>query len=408
MKRFRALLFWLHLFSGVSAAAVILVMSVTGVVLALKPQIQNWIDRDIRYVTPQPVRLGAQELLSAVKAARPDSSPQSLALARDPSLAVIVGLGREGSLYVNPYTAAVLGSASLRTSEFFQSMTDWHRYVAMSGESRATGRSITGISNAAFLVLALSGLYIWWPKQLTRKALKPIVWFRQTSTGRARDFNWHNTIGFWCLIPIVIMTASGVVMSYPWANDLVYRLTGSPVPVRAGRDASARVEAARELQRGPQVAAIPAQLDRIWARAEAQVPTWSILSMRLPAREGAPLVFTITDGANWNAFARSNLTVNSATGDVVQWQPYENNSLGQKVRGWLRFAHTGELGRLPGQLVAGLGCLGGVFLVYTGLSLAFRRLWNWTLWTRLGALSRRRPRTASTALASSTARSLGR
>ena len=95
--------------------------------------------------------------------------------------------------------------------------------------------------------------------------------------------------------------------------------------------------------------------------------------MRLPAREGAPVAFTITDGANWNAFARSNLTLNSASGDVVQWQPYENNSLGQKVRGWLRFAHTGELGGLPGQIVAGLGCLGGVFLVYTGLSLAIRR-----------------------------------
>ena len=78
-------------------------------------------------------------------------------------------------------------------------MTNWHRYLAMSGESRATGRSITGISNAAFLVLALSGLYIWWPRQLTRRALTPIVWFRRTSTGRARDFNWHNTIGFWCL-----------------------------------------------------------------------------------------------------------------------------------------------------------------------------------------------------------------
>ena len=225
MKRFRTLLFWLHLLAGVSAAAVILVMSVTGVILALKPQIQNWIDRDIRYVTPQPARLGVQELLSATKAARPDSLPQSLALARDPALAATVGFGREGNLYVNPYTGAVLGSGSVRTSEFFQSMTDWHRYLAMSGESRATGRSITGVSNAAFLVLALSGLYIWWPKQFTRKALKPIVWFRQTSTGRARDFNWHNTIGFWCLVPIVIMTASGVVMSYPWANDLVYRLT---------------------------------------------------------------------------------------------------------------------------------------------------------------------------------------
>jgi uncharacterized iron-regulated membrane protein len=436
MKRFRTLLFWLHLLSGVSAAAVILVMSVTGVILALKPQIQNWIDRDIRYVTPQPARLGVQELLSATKAARPDSLPQSLALARDPALAATVGFGREGNLYVNPYTGAVLGSSSVRTSEFFQSMTDWHRYLAMSGESRATGRSITGISNAAFLVLALSGLYIWWPKQFTRKALKPIVWFRQTSTGRARDFNWHNTIGFWCLVPIVIMTASGVVMSYSWANDLVYRLTGSPVPVRGGgpgpaaaggegapgrggrgnaspsggRRGGARVERAegvRESQRGSQVAVSPAELDHIWARAEAQVPTWSILSMRLPAREGAPLVFTITDGANWNAFARSNLTMNSASGDVLQWQPYENSSRGQKVRGWLRFAHTGELGGLPGQLVAGVGCLGGVFLVYTGLSLAFRRLWNWTLWTRL-ASTRRRARTASRPLASPTADSLGR
>ena len=72
--------------------------------------------------------------------------------------------------------------------------------------------------------------------------------------------------------------------------------------------------------------------------------------MRLPAREGAPVTFTITDGANWNPFARSNLTVNSASGDVVQWQPYNGNSRGQKVRGWLRFAHTGELGGLPGQL----------------------------------------------------------
>ena len=397
MKRFRTLLFWLHLLAGVTAGAVILIMSATGVILALKPQIQNWIDRDVRYVTPQPARLGAQELLSAIKAARPESSPQSLTLARDPALAATVNLGREGNIYINPYTGIVLGSGSVRTSEFFQSMTNWHRYLATGGESRAAGRAITGISNLAFLVLALSGLYIWCPREFTRKALRPIVWFRQTSTGRARDFNWHNTIGFWCLLPIVFMTASGVVLSYPWANDLVYRLTGSQVPVRGGGPGGpasggegAAGRGGQALSGGGRGTVIPAELDRIWARAEARVPTWSILSMRLPAREGAPVAFTITDGANWNQFARSNLTVNGASGDVVQWQPYDNSSVGQKVRGWLRFAHTGELGGLPGQLVAGAGCLGGVFLVCTGLSLACRRLWNWTLWTRFGVSARRR------------------
>jgi uncharacterized iron-regulated membrane protein len=110
--------------------------------------------------------------------------------------------------------------------------------------------------------------------------------------------------------------------------------------------------------------------------------------MRLPSRQAGPVAFTITDGANWNAFARSTLTLDSMSGDTIQWQPYEGGNLGQKVRGWLRFAHTGELGGLTGQIAAGLGCLGGVFLVCTGLSLAFRRLWNWSLWPRL-APSRR-------------------
>ena len=60
MKLFRSVLFWTHLTAGVLASVVILVMSFTGVVLALKPQIQNWIERDVRYVTPQDSpRLGA-------------------------------------------------------------------------------------------------------------------------------------------------------------------------------------------------------------------------------------------------------------------------------------------------------------------------------------------------------------
>lgn len=45
-----------------------------------------------------------------------------------------------------------------------------------------------------------------------------------------------------------------------------------------------------------------------------------------------------------------------------------------EARGWIRFGHTGELGRLPAQLLAGVACLGGVMLVWTGLALALRRL----------------------------------
>jgi uncharacterized iron-regulated membrane protein len=424
MKSLRSVLFWTHLTAGVLASVVILAMSFTGVVLALKPQIQDWVERDVRYVTPrESPRLGAQQILAAVTAAMPGASPQSLALARDPAAAASVNIGRDANVYVDPYTGVVLGSGSAPVARFFQTMTSWHRYMGASGERRPIGRSATGVSNLAFLLLAVTGLYIWWPKQLTHQHLRPIVWFRRSLTGRPRDFNWHNTIGFWCLIPIVIMTISGAVISYTWATNLVYRVTGSPVPAARGgtpggaaREIANRASAGRTSAEGrgrpsesparegaaglrggaergnrtatrnqPEVPIVPADLDRIWAQAERQVPTWSLLSMRLPTREGDPVAFTITDGAHWNPFARSNLTLNGASGEVIQWQPYADGSRGQKLRGWLRFAHTGELGGLPGQIVAGIGCLGGVFLVCTGLSLAFRRLWNWSLWKRLAA-----------------------
>ena len=39
MRRIRPFLFWIHLTAGIACGAVILVMSVTGALLALKPQI---------------------------------------------------------------------------------------------------------------------------------------------------------------------------------------------------------------------------------------------------------------------------------------------------------------------------------------------------------------------------------
>ena len=38
--------------------------------------------------------------------------------------------------------------------------------------------------------------------------------------GRARDFNWHNVVGFWSAIPLVVIVLGASVISYPWATDI--------------------------------------------------------------------------------------------------------------------------------------------------------------------------------------------
>ena len=119
-------------------------------------------------------------------------------------------------------------------------------------------------------------------------------------------------------------------------------------------------------------------LDSLSAKAGRQVEGWRSIQLQLPAGPDAPVVFAIDRGNGGQPQLRSQLTLDRKTGEVVRWEPYSNNTLGRRLRTWMRFAHTGEVYGLAGQTVAGLVSLGGAFLVYTGLSLALRRLWAWT------------------------------
>ena len=69
-----------------------------------------------------------------------------------------------------------------------------------------------------------------------------------------------------------------------------------------------------------------------------------------------------------------------ATGNVVRWEPYQWQTTGRQIRTFLRFAHTGEFFGIIGQTIAGIASAGGVVLVWTGISLAARRLSGW--WSR--------------------------
>ena len=71
--------------------------------------------------------------------------------------------------------------------------------------------------------------------------------------------------------------------------------------------------------------------------------------------------------------SRSTLTVTTSKAQVVEWKPFTSLNLGRQVRSWLRWIHTGEAAGWIGQLIAGVASTGAVVLVWTGLSLAWRR-----------------------------------
>lgn len=386
MKRVRKVIFWCHLISGVIAGIVILIMSVTGAVLALKPQILRFAESDMRTVqVPQTnaQRLTTQELFAKLKEAKPTAKPTALTIQSEPSEAAAFALGREGTIYMNPYNGQITGEGAKKTNAFFRAMEDWHRWIGMSGDTRPIGKAITGFCNAAFLILAITGLYIWMPRKFSKQSLKSITMFKAGLRCRARNFNWHNVIGFWSALVLILLTATGMVISYQWAGDLLYTLTFSEKPPATAPAPAAQPNAQGRPQQGgapnqqPTAAEIPNNLNQLWGRAEQQVPNWKSINLRLPQRAGGPVSFSIDEGTAWNPFARSVLTLNSATAEVVSYDAYANYNRGRTLRLWSRFTHTGEAFGIIGQIIAGLASLGGAFLVWTGLSLALRRFRSW-------------------------------
>lgn len=372
MKSFRTFLFWCHLVAGVVVALIVLLMSVTGVLLTYERQMTAWADTrglDGAPPTPEAERLDAEALVARVRAAE-GAAPSAITWHAAPDAPAAAAFGRDRTVYVNAYTGAVLGGEAEGVRAFFREVMMWHRWLAAEGEGRDVGRAVTGACNLGFLFLILSGFYLWWPRRWTRQAFRRVAWFRRGLSPKARDFNWHNVIGFWSLVPLFAIVVSGVVISYPWAGDLVYTLVGEDAPQRRGRGGPGLNGAAPA--EAPALAD-PVALDVLLGRAAERMPDWRTLSLAVPSASDSVVTVSLDAGTGGQPQKRAQVTLSRVTGAEVAWRPFEASSAGRRARAVLRFAHTGEVLGLVGQTLAGLVSLGAVVLVWTGLSLSWRR-----------------------------------
>ncbi|HTM48508.1 MAG TPA: PepSY-associated TM helix domain-containing protein [Bryobacteraceae bacterium] len=383
----------MHLTAGVTCGIVILIMCVTGVALTYEKQINAWLERSDARLVPAAqgsARLPLETLLAKVKEQK-SGSPSAITVRSGASAPVELSMGRAGILYVNPYTGNVLDESQplqpgqpppTKARAFFRTMEDWHRWLGAAGPTRSTGKSIMDAGNLAFFFIVLSGLYMWFPRKLSWQHWRPSVWFRGGLTGKARDWNWHNVIGVWCWVPLVVVVGSGVIMSYPWASNLLYTMTGSPLPPQpgAGKGGATKAGPGAGPGFGGFGGAAPANwdgLDQAWTKAERQVAGWKSIRVQGSANGNAPFTFNIDRGDGTQPQLRGTLTVNRSTGAVMNWADFSSNSTGQRLRLLARFTHTGETLGVWGQTIAGIATLGGAVMVYTGIALSLRRFFAW-------------------------------
>lgn len=373
--RFRKVLFWTHLCMGLAAGVFFLVMCATGILVAYRPQIEKLANHwGIESKPPAP---GARQLPLAVLLQKvrenAGETPQSVTIYPGARQTVDVYLGRRaGTVYADAYTGAILGNPNPAVFGFFAQTMTWHTAMGIHGEG-GVGSAMIDAANFASFFVVLIGLYLWLPRKWTWRHVRAVLLFRGGLSGKARDFNWHNVIGFWTLIPMAVMVWSGVAISYRWADRATIRAVSLLQPPQPARPALRAGGEDPDADPDPFSARI-AGLDSLVERARARTQGWKSIGFEIPNFVTSPVTFTI-DPTGYGLIKggmASRLQL-ARSGEELAFRP----PAPIRGRGVYRFAHTGELWGQWGQTIGMLGCLGGVFLVWTGVSLSLRRFAAW-------------------------------
>lgn len=354
---------------GITAGLFIFIMAATGVLLAFERQITDFVDRDIRSVSV-PIaeqRRPIADLVEAVERAGV-GEPTAIVMRNAPQAATQISIGRGKLVYVDPCTGAILGNNSAAAHSFFFEVERVHRSLGAPLGSKGLGHWLAAISNLLFGGLILLGVGLWLPRKWSWKAMRVSIAFRSGLRGRARLWNWHNVLGIWCAVPLLVIVLTGVVMSFQWANALLFQLSGSNPPIR-GRDRGEHGPHEHDIKTGNEP-----NYDQLFAIAKTFDPTWRTITLNVVRDATSPVQVTVDIGTGGQPQKRAQYLLDRNTGAVLRTTRFADGSLGQRLRAFVRFGHTGEWGGWPGQLIAAIASLGACVLVYTGLLLSLRRL----------------------------------
>lgn len=369
---FKRIIFWSHLAVGLVTGLVIFTLALTGVFLTYETQIKSWFDPSVSATVEQAEMLSADELIAI---ARPVFSDQTATLdfSSDGSKPVLVKAGRHEAKMIDPYDGSFIEGTSNPTEGFFSVMENLHRNLAMGFGS--IGSEAVKLSNLAFMFLIASGAYLWLPRRWKWPFLKQNILFTKMPTAKARDYNWHHVFSFWVIIPLIAVVGSGVVLSYPWANELVFSAAGLEAPQGRGMGkgmwASSSGAGTSELPVDQLVS-----YQTIYEKARGVESDWNTISFVIPASDQTKTVDVVIDTGNGKqGDAQQTVVYSRETGDVVQVKgPEDMATPTQTLRRYIRFLHTGEVYGIIGQTLAGIASLASLFLVWTGFALAWRRL----------------------------------
>lgn len=341
----RKAFFNLHLFGATVAGVFIVILGLTGAVMAFEEELDHLTHPRLFHVTPQGMPLSLAELTTRVTPAFPGKPVVTYGLSVSPDLAWSVNAGGV-IVFVNQYTGEVLGT---RAGPTWLAQVHQLHLRLLAGN---VGKIIMSWAGVFMMALSVSGLYLWWPIKR--------VSIGRTARGRRFWFDLHNALGVYALLFLFVLALTGVVIGFEgWTTPLLYRMTGSqPYP---GGLSVTPVPGARVLTP-----------DEALAIARDQLPGTTPVSVNVPGAK-APLRIALRYPEDRTPGGRSRIFINQYNGTVLRVESSRTTAAGTRLIILNRAIHTGDILGRPTKIVMSLASLAAVAQAITGLMMWWKR-----------------------------------
>ena len=240
----RKALFQLHWIVGITVGVILGIVGATGALLSFEQEIVASLARDGRQVEANGrTALAPAELLARIAASDPQKHIAGVSVVREATETVRVTFAPREQRYVDPYTGALLAPTSSGAETFFRNVRQLHRWL-MLGElgDRDIGRQIVGASTMLLIFMALTGLYLRWPRGPAARRWQTWLIPDFRLKGRAFLWNLHSIMGTWVLPIYLVIALTGLQWSYEWYRDgLPVHGAGAERPQQSGKDRVSRV-----------------------------------------------------------------------------------------------------------------------------------------------------------------------
>lgn len=372
----------LHLWLGLACGCVFVVLGLTGSALAWIHELDHALNPGLfRVAPPQGVERGAalapgaHQVQQAFDRLALDPAYGRPAQIMVPATAgdVFVAWYRQPNpqrnafsldisrqVMVDPATLQVVGERNwgelgLSRPLLMPTLFHVHRYL-VAGD---TGKLVVGLSGIVLIVIALTGLVLWWPRP-TWTALRQALTIRHGGSWPRFNYSFHRAAGFFVAPLLLIQGFSGGYLNLPAVFTPVIKVVGPVTP--AGKLAN--------LDR----AAEPLDVAGAVERARAAFPGARVSRVVIPAGPDLPYEVRVRQpGEVRQGDGATRVSIDSASGAVLRVIDPMRGKPGDTFIGWLFPLHTGEAFGTAGKVLTTLLGLMPLAFFVTGVAVWLKR-----------------------------------